>query len=175
MTIPLIVLAILSFVGGFIGLPHVIGHNWLAEWLHPLIPEVQGHGPLHIAANVEWTVMIVSTLVALAGFLLARKLYRGRELAADEAFERRSPGLARTLENKYYVDELYAATIVRPLAAGSRFLWKVIDAIIDGIAAMLGFIVRGFGDLLRFFQTGNVRNYALMFFLGVVVFLFLLV
>jgi NADH-quinone oxidoreductase subunit L len=175
MTIPLIILAFLSIVGGFIGLPHVIGHNWLAEWLHPLIPEVHGHGPLHIAGSVEWTVMIVSTLVALAGFLLARKLYHGRELAADEAFERRSPAVARTLENKYYVDELYAATIVRPLEVSSRFLWKVIDAIIDGIAAMLGFTVRGFGDLLRFFQTGNVRNYALMFFLGVVVFLFLLV
>ncbi len=175
MTVPLIILAFLSIVGGFIGLPHVIGHNWLAEWMHPLIPDVEGHGPLHIAGVVEWTVMIVSALVALAGFLLARSLYRGRELAADESFERRSPAVARTLENKYYVDEFYGAAVVRPLAASSRFLWKVIDAIIDGIAAMLGFIVRGFGDLLRFFQTGNVRNYALMFFLGVVVFLFLLV
>ncbi|HET7706277.1 MAG TPA: NADH-quinone oxidoreductase subunit L [Thermoanaerobaculia bacterium] len=175
MTVPLIILAFLSIVGGFIGLPHVIGHNWLAEWMHPLIPDVEGHGPLHIAGGVEWTVMIVSTLVALAGFLLARRLYLGRELATDESFERRSPAVARTLENKYYIDEFYGAAVVRPLEASSRFLWKVIDAIIDGIAAMIGFIVRGFGDLLRFFQTGNVRNYALMFFLGVVVFLFLLV
>jgi hypothetical protein len=60
--------------------------------------------------------------------------------------------------------------VVRPLAAISRFFWKGVDAVIDGIAAMLGYIVRGFGDVLRFFQTGNVRNYALMFFIGVIVF-----
>ncbi|HEU4889692.1 MAG TPA: NADH-quinone oxidoreductase subunit L, partial [Thermoanaerobaculia bacterium] len=82
----------------------------------------------------------------------------------------RAPGLARALENKWYVDELYALIIVRPLAALSRFFWKGVDAVIDGIAAMLGYVVRGFGDILRFFQTGNVRNYALMFFVGVIVF-----
>ncbi|HEU4520386.1 MAG TPA: NADH-quinone oxidoreductase subunit L [Thermoanaerobaculia bacterium] len=174
MTVPLVILAFLSLVGGFIGLPHVIGHNWLGEWLHPLIPDLQGGHALHLSASVEWLVMGISTLVALAGYLLARKLYRGRELAADEAFERRSPGLAHTLENKYYVDEFYGRTVVTPLEIASRFLWKIVDAFIDGIAAMLGFVVRGFGDLLRFFQTGNVRNYALMFFLGVVVFLFIL-
>jgi NADH-quinone oxidoreductase subunit L len=174
MTVPLIILAFLSFVGGFIGLPHVIGHNWLGEWLHPLIPEIPGVHSLHIAAGTEWLVMIISTIVAIIGFLLARKLYRGRELESDDAFGQRNPGLAAAIENKYYVDELYAATIVGPLEVTSRFLWKVVDAIIDGIAAMLGFVVRGFGDLLRFFQTGNVRNYALMFFLGVVVFLFVL-
>jgi NADH-quinone oxidoreductase subunit L len=92
------------------------------------------------------------------------------QLATDEAIERRVPGMAHTLENKYYVDELYDATVVRPLEATSRFFWRVVDAIIDGIASMLGFIVRGVGDLLRFFQTGNVRNYALMFFVAVVVF-----
>ena len=56
-------------------------------------------------------------------------------------------------------------------AVAVHLLQKGIDAIIDGIAAMLGFIVRGFGDVMRFFQTGNVRNCALMFVLGVVVFM----
>jgi len=78
------------------------------------------------------------------------------------------------MENKWYVDEFYGATVVRPLERISMFFWKIIDAIIDGIAAMLGFIVRGVGDLLRFFQTGNVRNYALMFFVAVVVFVWIL-
>ncbi|HUP45137.1 MAG TPA: NADH-quinone oxidoreductase subunit L [Thermoanaerobaculia bacterium] len=174
MTVPLIILAVLSFAGGFLGLPHVIGHNLIGEWLQPIIPSIAGTRALYIPAEVEWLVMAISTIVAIAGYLLARKLYRGRELAADEAFERRSPALARTLENKYYVDELYGATIVGPLEITSRFLWKIVDAIIDGTAAMIGFVVRGFGDLLRFFQTGNVRNYALMFFVGVVVFLFIL-
>ena len=82
--------------------------------------------------------------------------------------------MARRLENKWYVDELYDAIIVRPLERFAAFLWKIIDAIIDGIAALLGYFVAGIGDLLRFFQTGNVRNYALMFFAGVVIFMWVL-
>src|SRR5436190_1367903 len=172
MTIPLIVLAALSAVGGALGLPHVIGHNFLGEWLGHVIPEVEGtHAEIHIPASSEWTVMIISTLVAIAGWFLAMRLYKDRGLASDQAFEQRAPGLAHAIENKWYVDELYAAIIVRPLAALSRFFWKGVDAVIDGIAAMLGFVIRGFGEVLRFFQTGNVRNYALMFFIGVVVFL----
>ena len=89
-------------------------------------------------------------------------------------FAANSPALARAIENKWYVDELYAATIVRPLEKLSIFFWRVVDAIIDGLAAMLGYVVQGFGDLLRFFQTGNVRNYALMLFLGVIVFIWVI-
>ncbi len=174
MTIPLIVLAALSAIGGLLGIPHVFGHNWLAEWLHPIIPPLPGVHELHIPASVEWAVMIVSTLVAAIGLFAAMRLYKNRGVVADETFERKAPGVARTLENKYYVDEIYARTVVTPLEVISRFLWKVVDSVIDGIAAMLGFFVRGFGDLLRFFQTGNVRNYALMFFIGVVVFMWVL-
>jgi NADH-quinone oxidoreductase subunit L len=75
------------------------------------------------------------------------------------------------MENKWYVDELYDRIVVRPLRALSEFCWKIVDAVIDGLASLLGALVEGVGDLLRFFQTGNVRNYALMFFIGVVVFL----
>jgi NADH-quinone oxidoreductase subunit L len=171
MTIPLIVLAALSVFGGLLGLPHVIGHNFLAEWLHPVIPEIPGRHEIHIDSSVEWLVMGLSTLIALAGWFVAMRLYRDRGTASDLAFEQRSPALARAIENKWYVDELYGAVIVRPLAALSRFFWKGVDALIDGIAAMLGYVVRGFGEILRFFQTGNVRNYALMFFVGVLVFI----
>ena len=171
MTIPLIVLAALSILGGLLGLPHVIGHNFLAEWLHPVIPELPGLHEIHIDANVEWLVMGLSTLIAVAGWFVAMRLYRERGNAADVAFEQRSPGLARAIENKWYVDELYGAVVVRPLAGISRFFWKGVDALIDGLAAMLGYVVRGFGEILRFFQTGNVRNYALMFFVGVLVFI----
>ncbi|HVE72337.1 MAG TPA: NADH-quinone oxidoreductase subunit L [Thermoanaerobaculia bacterium] len=171
MTIPLIVLAVLSVFGGLLGLPHVIGHNFLAEWLHPIIPEIPGLHEIHIDSSVEWLVMGLSTLIALAGWFLAMRLYKERGNASDVAFEQRSPALARAIENKWYVDELYAAIIVRPLAALSRFFWKGVDALIDGLAAMLGYVVRGFGEIMRFFQTGNVRNYALMFFVGVLVFI----
>ncbi|HUP61826.1 MAG TPA: NADH-quinone oxidoreductase subunit L [Thermoanaerobaculia bacterium] len=172
MTVPLIILAALSVVGGLLGLPHVIGHNFLAEWLHPAIPEVAGaHREIHIDSNVEWLVMGISTLIALAGWFVAMRLYRTRGLASDEKFEQRSPAVARAIENKWYVDELYGATVAGPLESLSRFFWRGVDAVIDGIAALLGYVVRAFGDIMRFFQTGNVRNYALMFFLGVVVFM----
>ncbi|MFZ2492819.1 MAG: NADH-quinone oxidoreductase subunit L [Thermoanaerobaculia bacterium] len=172
---PLWVLAILSLFGGLLSLPHIIhvpGAAFLANFLHSIQPDVAGaHHLIVIPAATEITIALVSTLIAIAGWWIARGLYKEKGLASDEAFERRSPALARALENKWFVDEIYGATIVRPLAAFSRFLWKVIDAIIDGTAAMIGFVVRGFGDVMRFFQTGNVRNYALMFFAGVLVFI----
>ncbi len=175
MTVPLWILAGLSLVGGLLNVPvayHLPGAMALHHWLHPIIPDMAGApGSWEIAHRTEFAIAGLSVLIALGGWALARARYKDRALAADEAFEQRSPALARTIENKYFVDEIYAATIVRPLEVTSRFLWKVVDAIIDGTAAMLGFVVRGFGDLLRFFQTGNVRNYALMFFLGVIIFI----
>ncbi|HEX6177338.1 MAG TPA: NADH-quinone oxidoreductase subunit L [Thermoanaerobaculia bacterium] len=178
MTVPLWILAGLSIAGGLLNVPaayHLPGAMWLHHWLHPVLPDVAGRpANWEIEHLTEYFVAGLSVLIAFAGFFLARARYRDRELEADARFAQRAPALATAIENKYYVDELYDAVVVRPLATTSRFLWKIIDAIIDGIAAMLGFMVRGFGDLLRFFQTGNVRNYALMFFLGVVVFLFVL-
>jgi len=103
--------------------------------------------------------------------LLVREMVSGNMQIGDAKFEQRSPAVARGLENKWYVDELYGAIVVRPLERLSLFFWKVVDAIIDGTAALIGWVVAGTGDLLRFFQTGNVRNYALMFFLGVIVFM----
>jgi NADH-quinone oxidoreductase subunit L len=172
MTGPLWILAILSIFGGLLSLPHGIWHGpSLSAWLHSITPEVPGtFREIPIALTTEIMIAAISTAIAVAGWFLARSLYKEKQLAADVTFEQRAPGLARALENKWYVDELYGMIIVRPLAAVSRFFWKGIDAIIDGIAAMLGYVVRGFGDILRFFQTGNVRNYALMFFIGVIVF-----
>ncbi len=173
MTIPLWILAGLSIFGGLLSLPHFIWHGWsLSSWLHPVIPDIPGVGhALHLDPKTEGIIALISTIVAIAGWLVARSLYKDKQLASDVAFEQKAPGLARAIENKWYVDELYAAIIVRPLAALSRFFWKGVDALIDGLAAMLGFGVRMFGDVMRFFQTGNVRNYALMFVVGVVVFM----
>jgi len=174
MTVPLWILAALSAVGGLLGIPHVIPGpftNLLGHWLAAVVPEIPGaHHIIEIPVATELTIALISTAVALIGWLAARALYKEKQLASDAEIAARAPGMARTLENKYYVDELYDLSIVRPLQRISVFLWRIVDGIIDGIAAMLGYVVEGFGDLLRFFQTGNVRNYALMFFLAVVVF-----
>jgi NADH-quinone oxidoreductase subunit L len=177
MTGPLWVLAIASIFGGLISLPHGLWHGpSLATFLSSVVPEISGaHRVIPIALSLELMIALFSTLVAAAGWLIARSLYRDKALQSDAAFEKRSPGIARALENKWYVDEFYGASVVRPLEGTANFFWKFVDAVIDGTAAMLGFIVRGFGDVMRFFQTGNVRNYALMLFLGVIVFIVFLV
>jgi NADH-quinone oxidoreductase subunit L len=173
MTGPLWILAILSIFGGLLSLPHALWHGWsLSSWLKPIMPAITGaHGEIHLELSTEIMIAAISTVIAILGWLAARALYKDKQLASDVAFGQKYPGLARAIENKWYVDELYAATIVRPLEGLSRFFWKGIDAIIDGIASILGYVVRGFGEILRFFQTGNVRNYALMFFIGVLVFI----
>jgi NADH-quinone oxidoreductase subunit L len=177
MTVPLWILAGLSAAGGLLGIPHIIHGpftNILGHWLAPVVPEIPGaHHLIEIPVASEITVALISTFVAVAGWLAARALYKEKQLATDAAIAEKTPGLARMLENKYYVDEVYAAVIVRPLERTSVFLWRIVDAVIDGIAAMLGYVVEGVGDLLRFFQTGSVRNYALMFFLAVVVFVWI--
>jgi NADH-quinone oxidoreductase subunit L len=162
MTVPLWILGILSLVGGFIGIP---GHNLLEGWLHPVAPHIE------IPFQTEITVAVVSTLIAILGWWIARARFKEPQLEGDTWL---APGLATLLENKWYVDEMYDLAVVRPLARISTFLWRGVDAVIDGLLALLGYVVESFGALLRFMQTGNVRNYALMFFAGVVVFLWVL-
>jgi NADH-quinone oxidoreductase subunit L len=173
MTIPLIVLAGLAMVGGVLGIPPAIGEHLniphlLDRWLAPIYPRgTEFEAPV----RVEWFLMFASTAVAALGAWLAYNRFFKVGLAADAAISKAMPGLARTLENKYYVDEFYDEAVVTPLERFSRFLWKGIDGIIDGLLALVGYTVALIGDLLRFLQTGNVRNYALMFFLGVIVFI----
>ena len=176
MTIPLIVLAALSILGGVLGIPGAIGEHlhirhFLGEWLAPIYPMGT---TFEAPERVEWFLMLTSTAVAVFGAWLAYNRFYKRGVAADVALEKELPGLTRTLENKYYVDEFYGDVVVTPLERASQFLWRGIDALIDGLLALLGYTVALFGDLMRFFQTGNVRNYALMFFVGVIVFIWVM-
>ncbi len=185
MTVPLIVLAGLSAVGGVVfGFPHVMAEflhvhipHVLDDWLHPIFIEIEGihEGIFPIAAQPEIGVMVASTLLAVVGWLWARKRFSVDGVAADEQFHESMPGLARTLENKWYVDEFYAKTVVGPLHGFSTFSWKILDALIDGLISLGAYVIAAFGDIIRFFQTGNVRNYALMLFGGVLVFIWVYV
>jgi NADH-quinone oxidoreductase subunit L len=169
MTIPLVVLAVLSTVGGLA----LVWRHTLAHWLAPIYPEIAGRAAEFEIEN-EYFLMGVATVVAALGTWLAYARFYKRGLAADAAFEASAPAVARGMENKWYVDEFYDATVVRPLERISQFLWRGVDAVIDGVIGLGGYMVAAIGDLLRFFQTGNVRNYALMFFLGVIAFLWML-
>ena len=175
MTVPLIVLALLSAVAGFLGLPAVFGEraNWIAGFLAPVLPPVHlpgaegTHG--HLPHSTEWLLMGISVAVAVFGLLLAGKWYAKEGGRTPARIAARFPALYGLVADRFRVDELYDVVIVRPFVWLSRVLWKVVDVLlIDGVLNAGAFIVELVGDSLRFLQTGNVRNYALTFLLGIV-------
>ncbi len=176
MTLPLWILAIGSVVAGWVGIPKLLSFgrdlNWFHHTLEPIIVLPQGAeaGEHNVGVGLEWLLLVLAVVVATAGILLARAFYGGdKGLAEGRAWASRFPFVHRLLVNKYYVDELYDRVIVRPLAALSLFFWKVVDTfVIDGAVRAGAFLTELTGDLGRFSTTGNVRNYALYFFLGVI-------
>lgn len=172
MTIPLAILAVGAVFAGYVGLPAVFAeHNWWHGWLEPVIATgITAEHP-EMSHGMEWLLIGITTLVALSGIFLAWAFYGGdKGLANGRTWAERFPAVHRLLVNKFYVDEIYDFLIVRPLAALSRVFWKFVDAIvIDGAINVGAFLTELTGDVGRFTTTGNVRNYALYFFLGVVV------
>jgi NADH-quinone oxidoreductase subunit L len=177
MTVPLWILAVGAVTAGWIGLPAAFATNRLGEFLAPVLApaaahgETAGHGAAHhMALGLEIGLMAASVGIALAGIWLARSLYLS--LPPGEGDRRLAAALGggwRLAENKYYVDELYDRTVVRPLAWLSRVFWKRVDGTaIDGSVHGAAFLTELTGDLGRFSTTGNVRNYALYFFLGLI-------
>ena len=159
-TMPLIVLAILSVVGGYIGLPEVFSeHHVLREWLSKVVTNIGGEGLSH---SQEWTAIAISSVVAILFSILGVAMNRKPNFAANT-------GLAKVLENKWYVDELYNAIIVRPLQAFSSFADKFIERSgIDGVVNGVGRTVRWGSDRLRLLQTGQVGFYIFIMVLGMI-------
>ena len=173
MTVPLVVLAFLSVVGGWVGLPAVFGENanLFERFLSPIVLPIAGHETGHHALPhaTEWLLMAVSVAVAASGIFLALKWYAKEEGRVPARLAATNPGLYGLVADKFRVDELYDVLFVRPFEWLARTLWKVVDVlIIDGVLNASAFLVELAGDFLRFLQTGNVRNYALTFLLGLV-------
>jgi NADH-quinone oxidoreductase subunit L len=167
MTIPLWILAAGAVTTGFLGLPGE--RNWLHHFLAPVIQHPVGAEAVEHEVSALLLALIALTVAVLA-IWVAWRVYGGdRGTAGDQTFERRFPAIHRLLANKYYVDELYDRAIVRPLAALSRLFWKGVDTLlIDGAINTGASTARVAGEVGRFTTTGNVRNYALYFFLGVI-------
>jgi NADH-quinone oxidoreductase subunit L len=173
MTIPLIILAVLSLFGGVAGIPESLGgHNALDRWLEPVfslasnkllfLPTVEG-------VTVEYVLMIVSLGVAIGGVLLARNIFlKRREVAVGLAS--RWNRFYQLLSDKYYVDEIYDAAIVNPVVKGSeKVLWLsfdmgIIDGAVNGTAKLIGVI----SQFIRRIQTGIAQGYALAFVIGII-------
>jgi NADH-quinone oxidoreductase subunit L len=176
MTVPLMALAVLSVVGGFVGLPAWMGSNAFGQFLEPsleLARVSEHHGASH---SMEALFAAVSIAVAIIGIFVAYRLYIARPGSAD-ALSRKFGGFYRLLFRKYYVDEIYDAAIINPTVAGSReVLWKGIDAqLIDGLVNGMGLSVQAWAAYLKNIQNGFVRSYATWILFGAVALLFYVV
>ncbi|MEK6555761.1 MAG: NADH-quinone oxidoreductase subunit L, partial [Bdellovibrionota bacterium] len=172
MTIPLIVLGILSVVGGWIGIPHVIGAilpghpgNMLEHWLEPLITKVDLGHP---SAVVEWSLMGISVAAAGLSAVLAYDFYIRRPKKPAEVVKAIQP-IYDAAYNKYYVDEAYFAGVINPLIDASKALWMQVDVnFIDKTTYWLSDLVKSAGGGIRQIQNGNMQQYALYIALGIV-------
>jgi NADH-quinone oxidoreductase subunit L len=178
MTGPLMILAVLSAVGGWIGIPAILGganhfEHWLAPIFHGAAPAgahaaAAAEGAAHHPASLEYGLMALSVAVALCGIGLAYYLYRVRT-EKPEAIASSVPGLYDVVYHKYYVDEIYDRLFVRKIVAASVWLWEAFDSsFIDAIVNGVGSFVQGVSASMRRLQTGVVGNYAFSLLLGAV-------
>jgi NADH-quinone oxidoreductase subunit L len=170
MTIPLIVLAILSAVGGMIGVPAVMGgHHELGAYLAPVFEESHKIlGEHELSHNTEWALMGTSVLGALIAMVYAYVKYvKGAHVPVEDTQER---GLLANLSyNKFYIDEIYDFLIRKPLDELSVFFYNVVDRLgIDGLVNGIGKSAIESGKGLRLLQTGNVGFYIFMMVVGIV-------
>jgi len=164
MTVPLMILAVLAAVGGYLGVPAILGgNNLFGEALAP----VTGHHEVELGHSTEWLLMAASVAVAIGAILLARSVY-ARGPQPDDRFARRAPGLQSLLANAYFVDQAYDRGVVQGVVRASTGLWRGIDVgVIDAIANGVASAARALGDSWRRWATGNVQDYALTLLVGV--------
>jgi len=164
MTVPLMILALLSLVGGWLAAPALWGgRNYFAEFLAPVFGGAKVEGAE--AHSLELILSGVAVAAAVVGLIVAWRMYRKGAKRGEMA------GAYKVLYNKYYVDEFYQATVIGPLVWLSRNLfWKVVDAgVIDGTVNGIASGATAVGDTVRHTQSGNTRSYAVWILVGAIV------
>jgi NADH-quinone oxidoreductase subunit L len=152
MLAPLVLLALLSLTGGWVGIER------FSEFLSPSV------GPLHLesaTAHLELILTLVAVAIALTGWLLAHLLYSARP-AFPATLAAAAPRAYKLILNKYYVDQIYSYGLIKPLQLFSRYFlgWVVDTAILGGLAWFLAGIANLTGMILQYWQSGNIRSYA---------------
>ncbi|HRE36962.1 MAG TPA: NADH-quinone oxidoreductase subunit L [Chitinophagaceae bacterium] len=163
MTIPLVVLAILSIIGGFVGIPEAIMHGGdkLTAFLSPVIAQ---HGEHTVSHTTEYMLMGLSTALVVVMIIAAWFVFRNYQRSE-------ATGFGKVLENKWYVDELYEAAFVKPLKRFGSFLNNVFEkSVVDGLVNGVGKAVNYSSRQLRLLQSGQVGSYVLLMVLSMVVF-----
>ncbi|NLV71336.1 MAG: NADH-quinone oxidoreductase subunit L [Actinobacteria bacterium] len=169
MIVPLIVLALGALLAGFLGLPGKLGV--LQSFLEPVFGSANHILGIHehSLAATDYVLMVVSVIVAMLGIVLAWFMYVKRTDLPALAGRRLQP-VYRVVYNKFYVDEFYAATVVRLTVDGSRWVWRNFDEkIIDGAVHGTAWLWQRAGQVARPVQSGRVQNYLLGMFIGLFV------
>jgi NADH-quinone oxidoreductase subunit L len=160
---PLVILTILSVVGGWVGIASIFGgHDEIGSFLDPVFAAAGGTGfQAEYSHSTELLLVVASVLASATGFFIAYFLYYKKPGTAA-SFAQRFSALYRLVENKFYVDEIYQAVIVTPLLMFSRLiLGGLVDGgLVNGSGYTAGASARGLGSLVRRVQSGNIRSYA---------------
>lgn len=182
MTIPLWVLAIASIFGGFLGIPNFVVEtftgqpanvNLLHQWLSPIAADFS----IVMGASLEWVLMLLAVVVAAVAIYFAWRFYGSdQQEESDLKLADRVGGMYRVWQEKYNFDEIYERAIIQPVVRFSDrvlavFDMKIVDGLVNGVAGL----VRLFGSLLRYIQTGVVTNYAVFLIIGVIIVLSMMV
>ncbi|MGZ5134463.1 MAG: proton-conducting transporter transmembrane domain-containing protein, partial [Flavitalea sp.] len=169
MTIPLIVLAILAVVGGLVGIPAVFmqdGHR-LERFLAPVFAaSIKLKETHHLDHNTEYLLMAVSVSIALIAIFIAVNRYRKKTDPAQPA-----SSIGKLLANKWYVDEVYHAIIIKPINIFSKILNRTIEKnFIDWIVNGIGRLLQYSSRQIRWLQSGQVGSYVLLMVVSILVF-----
>lgn len=175
MTVPLMILAFLSLVGGLVGIPILEGYHKFGDFLGPIFAPAKAiidhgaHHAEHPSVAAELALMAVSVGIAVFGLFAARYMYVTHVEASDKVVER-MPQVHNLVYNKYWIDELYDYLFVDSIVKFSKMLWKEFDElVIDGAVNGVGAVTRGFGRLLSYLESGLVKDYALSVLFGATV------
>ena len=166
MTVPLVLLACGAVFLGYAFHEQLLGTDWKEFWGDAIQINPANH-VLHDMEQVPGLVAFAPTVLGVIGIATAYLFYMFRP-GLPVAFAARFPAIYRFLLNKWYFDELYAATIINPLARLSRRLWRVDGELIDGMPnGIASLTASGSGQVVRL-QTGSIANYAFAMLVGVV-------
>ncbi|HKJ00072.1 MAG TPA: NADH-quinone oxidoreductase subunit L [bacterium] len=174
MTVPLMVLGGLAIVGGWVGIPHLLGGpvhlpNVLEHYFDGFFATIPAAAAEHYPESTEWLLMAVTTIGALAGMYFAYQLF-SRYLAKAAQWRDAVRPVYELLAHKYWIDELYEAVIIKPIRWFSEtVLWKIVDVrLIDGLVNGVAASARNLGGALRLTQNGIIENYAVGIAVGAV-------
>jgi NADH-quinone oxidoreductase subunit L len=169
MTIPLMILAVLAFIGGYIGIPSVFGgSNQIEKFLEPSFPsnEIMESQAIH-SPSLELGLMGFSVLIILIGIAIAYHFYIKNRKVPEQLAEKFKP-LYKILLNKYYIDEIYDFCIISPCLRIARSMYDVFDTkVIDGFVNGFAKFIDDLGGLFRKLQTGNLSSYIFAMMVGV--------